>query len=138
MNIYHITPDIIRFNIFNLLGDKVGIAGHYTIYYNIKSDKYMVFKKGDFGSLTWFPKNKNPELFTPTKEQHEFLMPYIQKRLKTACYYNEKAINFKGDFLLPSMKKETNTNLKQYFVWNKDEHCDEIQKKLDELSTECV
>ena len=136
MNLYHVSPDIIRFNIFNLLGDDVGLDGHFGFYYNIKSDEYLIFKKGSFGSLTWYPEEENKTLLIPTQKQKVFLEKYIQERLETACYYNRSTINHKGFFLSPALRKrEANGEYlscqKQYFIWESDDHATPEQKELD-------
>lgn len=136
MNIYHISPDIIRFNIFNLLGEKVGIQGQYGFYYHLRTNKCLAFQKGGFGSLTHFPQG-NMRLFALNQEQIEFLTPHINKRLTTACYYDRNCINSQGRFLLDEMNtREMNgeylKHLKSYFVWETDDYDDREQKNMDE------
>jgi hypothetical protein len=136
MNIYHVNPDIIRFNIFNLLGDSVGLCGHFGFYFNLKNGKYVMWKKGGFGSLTWYPEEKNKELFVPNKEQIAFLEKAVQKRLETAHYYDRYASCHKGKFLLPSLREQEEQGeylsyKKMYFVWEKDDYASDEQKELD-------
>ena len=135
MNLYHVNKDIIRFNIFNLINDNVNIVGQFQIYYNLKTHNYLLRKRGDFGSLTYFPKSNNSLQF-PTAQQKLFLKKYITKRLKTACYYDRDAINHKGLFLLKTMQTRENngeylSSYKQYFIWENDEYASNEQKQFD-------
>ena len=132
MNIYHISPDIIRFNIFNLLGDEVGLDGQYGFYYHLRTQECLAFKRGGFGNLTSFPKG-DMKLFALNQEQITFLTPHLNKRLTTACYYDKNHINHKGRFLLDYMNNsEYPESLKAYFVWEKDDYADKEQKSLNE------
>ena len=136
MNIYHINKNIVRFNIFNLINDSLNLAGQFRIYYNLKTNKYLINKFGGFGSLTWFPKVAS-SFVSPSPDQHDYLKPFIMERLETACYYDRNRACSQGRFLLDAMnareqRGEYLSHNKQYYVWDKDEFAEADVKAIDQ------
>lgn len=115
MNLYLIKPNIVRFNIWNLL---TPVSGHWTFYYNLETGKYVMRQHGDFNNLASIHE-VDGELRTPTEEEKRALEPSINNRLMTAYHYDGEKCHSAWK---PLMESNQNPNTcGGYYVFKFDE-----------------
>lgn len=84
MNIYHIGNKILRFKIWNLNYQE--IDGHWTIWLDFKTGKFLIGQHGDFGNLvSYIPVSSTPR--EPTDKEFEVLKPLVDKEVSRASFY---------------------------------------------------
>jgi hypothetical protein len=135
MNIYQITPDIFRFELYNLNYFKecdTEISGHYTFWYSKLSNQYVFRKHGDYYNLvSILPVKSNPRF--PAEIEKEFLRELIDKSIRNAYFYNYDAPRFHaGRYLLDELEekcdKDENGWGTEHFKHSQDEYYDYVMK----------
>lgn len=84
-------------------GLPVPLMGHYTVWYNIKTKKYVFRKYENFPSIIRIEFHKENPRF-PNHAERWLLEELIQKILRESYYYNFDAPNHMGRYLLDELE----------------------------------
>lgn len=134
MNIRQISPNIFRFDLYNLNFFKevdIGIEAHWTFWYHNLSKKYAMAKLGDYHNLVSIRPVKDNPCF-PNETQRPFTDELITEKIKHACFYDQSAPLNNGKYLLDELEEKCvkrNGFGTEWFKHDCDEFYDYVMKK---------
>jgi hypothetical protein len=113
LNIYQVTDDVFRFQLWNLAIASEELYGHYTIWWSrrdgVETPRLVITKHGSYAGLTTFEKVES-DLTRPTQGQLVHLLPLVQKALHHAFFYSYEVKDRYGPALLGNEGSRVKTN----------------------------
>lgn len=107
MNFHQITPEVFRFELYNLCyfqeSPKVEISGHYRFWFHRGNRAYCFTRHGNYRNLVSMQACKESVAF-PTAAEHQALGELMSRSLRGACFYDRERACNRGAYLLPELE----------------------------------
>jgi hypothetical protein len=93
MNVFRLSPTILTLNAWNLAvnlkDEDGGLSGHYKIFYHVPTENILVYFKGGFGGLLWYPENKDADFIHELSERSmSYLLDYAKKEIENRSIFD--------------------------------------------------